>query len=43
VVLLCFTFGTDKMEHWEKIRATAGYRSRMVRRPDGAFDVREPA
>ncbi len=43
VVLLRFTFGTDKMEHWEKIRATAGHQSRMVRRPDGEFDVREPA
>lgn len=37
VALLCFTFGTDKMEHWDKIRATAGYQSRMVRRPDGKF------
>lgn len=37
VALLCFCFGTDKMEHWDKIRATAGYQSRMVRQPDGQF------
>ncbi len=37
VVLLCFCFGTDKMEHWDKICVTGGYQSRMIRRPDGAF------
>ena len=37
VVLLSFTFGTDKMVHWDKIFRTAGYQSRLVRRPDGEF------
>jgi hypothetical protein len=37
VVLLSFTFGTDKMEHWDKIYRTAGYQSQLVRRPDGEF------
>jgi hypothetical protein len=37
VVLLSFTFGTDKMEHWDRIVRTAGYQSKMVRRPDGTF------
>lgn len=37
VVLLSFTFGTDKMEHWDRIARTAGYQSKMVRRPDGEF------
>lgn len=35
VVLLCFTCGTDKMEHWDKIVRTAGTQSRLIRRPDG--------
>ena len=37
VVLLSFTFGTDKMVHWDKIYRTAGYQSRLIRRPDGEF------
>ena len=37
VVLLSFTFGTDKMDHWDKIFRTAGYQSKLVRRPDGQF------
>ena len=37
VALLSFTFGTDKMEHWEKIFRTAGYQSHLVCRPDGQF------
>jgi len=37
VVLLSFTFGTDKMEHWDKILQTAGYQSKLIRQPDGAF------
>jgi hypothetical protein len=37
VVLMSFTFGTDKMVHWDKIFRTAGYQSRLVRRPDGEF------
>jgi hypothetical protein len=37
VVLLSFTFGTDKMEHWERIHRTAGYQSALVRLPNGEF------
>ena len=37
VALLSFTFGTDKMVHWDKIFRTAGYQSRLIRRPDGEF------
>lgn len=37
VVLLCFEFGTDKMEHWDKIYATIGKQAAMLRRPDGDF------
>ena len=37
IALLCFEFGTDRMEHWERINATIGYQTRFLRRPDGAF------
>jgi hypothetical protein len=37
VVLLSFTFGTDKMVHWDKILRTAGYQSKLIRQPDGEF------
>jgi hypothetical protein len=37
IVLLSFTFGTDKMEHWEKICRTAANQSALVRLPDGEF------
>lgn len=37
VVLLCFEFGTDKMEHWDKIYETVGRQAGMLRRPDGEF------
>ena len=37
VVLLCFEFGTDNMEHWEKIFQTVGKQAGMLRRPDGEF------
>lgn len=37
VVLLCFEFGTDKMEHWDKIYQTVGKQAGMLRRPDGEF------
>lgn len=39
VFLLSLTFGTDKMEHWPKIAATAAYQGRLVRRPDGEFEI----
>lgn len=38
VALLCFNFGTDKMEHWPKLRRTAAYQGELVRRPDGSFE-----
>lgn len=37
VVLLCFEFGTDKMEHWDKIYRTIGTQALMLCRPDGQF------
>jgi len=37
VVLLCFNFGTDKMEHWPSIERTAAHQSLMICRPDGKF------
>ncbi|HMI41893.1 MAG TPA: hypothetical protein VK485_11775 [Sphingomicrobium sp.] len=37
VVLLSFTFGTDKMEHWDNILQTAGHQGKLIRQPDGAF------
>lgn len=40
VVLLSFTFGTDKMQHWEKIAATAASQGALVCRPDGTFQGR---
>ena len=38
VVLLCFTFGTDRMEYWDRIRATSGSQSALMCRPDGQFE-----
>jgi hypothetical protein len=37
IILLCFEFGTDRMEHWPKIYETVGYQVTHIRRPDGAF------
>lgn len=37
VVLLSFTFGTDRMAHWDRIARTAGYQSRLLQLPDGSF------
>lgn len=37
VVLLCFNFGTDKMEHWPRIEPTAAHQSALICRPDGTF------
>ena len=37
-VYLCFTFGTDKPEHWPAIAQTIdGYQSRVLTRPDGSM------
>ena len=37
-VYLCFTFGTDKPEHWPAIASTIdGYQSRVLTRPDGSM------
>lgn len=40
-VLLCFTFGSDRMEHWPAISQTAGYQGNLIRLPDGNFLVRD--
>jgi hypothetical protein len=37
VVLLCFEFGTDKMDYWDRIRRTVGHQTGLLRRPDGEF------
>ena len=37
VVLLSFTFGTDRMEHWDKIARTAATQSALYQLPDGSF------
>jgi len=39
--LLVFNFGTDKMNHWDKIRKTTGTQCRLIRRPDGQFSRSE--
>ena len=39
VVLLCFTFGTDRMRYWDRISATSGSQSALMRRPDGKFET----
>lgn len=39
VVLLCFTFGTDRMKYWDRIRATSGSQSALTCRPDGKFET----
>jgi hypothetical protein len=41
VVLLSFTFGTDKMEHWPAISRTAASQGNLVRLPNGRFIVRD--
>ena len=42
VVLLSFTFGTDKMHYWEAIAETAAAQGTLVRRPDGSFQETIP-
>jgi len=37
VALLCFQFGTDRMEHWPAIYAQMYRQVTQVRRPDGRF------
>ena len=39
VALLCFEFGTDRMEHWPQILKTLGYQAHLLRRPDGEFEI----
>jgi hypothetical protein len=36
-VYLCFTFGTDRPEHWPLISQTIDSQSRVLARPDGAL------
>jgi hypothetical protein len=38
VVLLSFTFGSDRMEHWPSIARTAARQGILVCRPDGIFE-----
>ena len=38
--LLVFNFGTDKMEHWNKIVRTTGEQCSLIRRPDGELERR---
>lgn len=40
VVLLCFNFGTDKIEHWPRLERTASRQSILFCRPDGRFERR---
>jgi hypothetical protein len=40
--LLAFNFGTDKMEHWNKILRTQGRQCPLVQRPDGKFMTIDP-
>ncbi|MEO1002669.1 MAG: hypothetical protein AAFX65_06100 [Cyanobacteria bacterium J06638_7] len=37
VVLLSFTFGTDRMTHWERIARSGASQGNLLRRPDGSF------
>lgn len=37
VVLLCFEYGTDRMEHWPQINRTIGSQTTHLRQPDGQF------
>jgi hypothetical protein len=37
VTLLCFEYGTDKMEHWHNIYPTVGHQVTHLRQPDGHF------
>lgn len=36
-VFLCMVFGTDRMERWPEISATAGKQGDFFRQPDGSF------
>jgi hypothetical protein len=37
VVLLCFEFGSDRMEHWPKIYPNIAKQATHLRQPDGKF------
>lgn len=37
VVLLSFTFGTDRMADWPRLQGTGAKQGRLHRRPDGVF------
>ena len=36
-VFLSLTFGTDRMDNWDRLAATAGQQGMLHRRPDGVF------
>jgi len=40
--LLAFNFGTDKLDHWEKLLQTQGRQCPLVQRPDGKFVKVDP-
>ncbi|MEO7564556.1 MAG: hypothetical protein ABIR63_06565 [Sphingomicrobium sp.] len=35
--VLCFEFGTDRMEHWDKVFAAIKGQARTIRMPNGQF------
>jgi hypothetical protein len=37
VAILCFEFGSDRMEHWDKVFDSMGTQTRLFRKPDGEF------
>jgi hypothetical protein len=37
VAMLCFEFGSDRMEHWDKVYDSMGTQARLHRKPDGEF------
>ena len=43
VSLLVFNFGTDKMDHWEKLVRTQQRQCPLVQRPDGKFIKVDPS
>jgi hypothetical protein len=42
LTLLCLNFGTDKMEHWDKLLRTQGKQCPLVQQPDGQLMIADP-
>lgn len=36
--MLVLNFGTDKVQHWDKIKRTVGRQCNLLQRPDGSFE-----